>query len=36
VAKRFIEGIRVDPETLDRDVIEKVGPGGHYLHRRNR
>jgi trimethylamine--corrinoid protein Co-methyltransferase len=31
MAKRFIRGIRVDAETLARDVIEKVGPGGHYL-----
>jgi trimethylamine--corrinoid protein Co-methyltransferase len=31
MAKRFIEGIRVDRETLAREVIEKVGPGGHFL-----
>jgi trimethylamine--corrinoid protein Co-methyltransferase len=31
MAKRFIRGIEVDRETLARDVIEKVGPGGHYL-----
>jgi trimethylamine--corrinoid protein Co-methyltransferase len=31
MARRFIEGIRVDRETLARDVIEKVGPGGHFL-----
>ena len=31
MAKRFIQGIVVNAETLARDVIEKVGPGGHYL-----
>ncbi len=31
MAKRFIEGIRVDAETLARGVIEDVGPGGHFL-----
>jgi len=31
MTKRFIEGIRVTPETLARNVIEKVGPGGHFL-----
>ncbi len=31
MARRFIEGIRVDRETLAREVIEKVGPGGHFL-----
>ena len=31
MAKRFIEGVRVDAETLARGVIEKVGPGGHFL-----
>lgn len=35
MAKRFIQGIRVDAETLARDVIEKVGPGGHYLQERH-
>jgi trimethylamine--corrinoid protein Co-methyltransferase len=35
MAKRFIEGIQVDPETLARDVIEKVGPGGHYLQEKH-
>jgi trimethylamine--corrinoid protein Co-methyltransferase len=35
MAKRFIEGIRVDPETLARDVIEKVGPGGHFLQEKH-
>ncbi|MBW2435153.1 MAG: trimethylamine methyltransferase family protein, partial [Deltaproteobacteria bacterium] len=31
MAKHFIRGIEVDSETLARDVIEKVGPGGHFL-----
>ena len=35
MAKRFIQGIRVDAETLARDVIEKVGPGGHYLQEKH-
>jgi trimethylamine--corrinoid protein Co-methyltransferase len=35
MAKHFIQGIRVDSETLARDVIEKVGPGGHYLQERH-
>jgi trimethylamine--corrinoid protein Co-methyltransferase len=35
MAKRFIEGVRINPETLARDVIEKVGPGGHYLQEKH-
>ena len=31
MAKRFIRGIEVNAGTLARDVIESVGPGGHYL-----
>jgi len=31
MAKHFIRGIEVNRETLARDVIEKVGPGGHFL-----
>jgi trimethylamine--corrinoid protein Co-methyltransferase len=31
MARRFIRGIEVNPETLARDVIARVGPGGHYL-----
>jgi trimethylamine--corrinoid protein Co-methyltransferase len=31
MAKRFIRGIEVNAETLARSIIEKVGPGGHYL-----
>jgi trimethylamine--corrinoid protein Co-methyltransferase len=29
--KRILAGIRVSEETLGLDVIEKVGPGGHYV-----
>jgi len=31
MAKRFMRGVEVNPETLARDLIAKVGPGGHYL-----
>jgi trimethylamine--corrinoid protein Co-methyltransferase len=31
MAKRFIRGVEVNAETLARDVIGAVGPGGHYL-----
>jgi len=31
MAKRFIRGITVNRETLAREVIANVGPGGHYL-----
>ena len=31
IAKRILSGITVTPETLAVDVIERVGPGGHYL-----
>ncbi|MFQ5575913.1 MAG: trimethylamine methyltransferase family protein [Anaerolineae bacterium] len=31
MAKRLIRGVEVNPETLAREVIERVGPGGHYL-----
>jgi trimethylamine--corrinoid protein Co-methyltransferase len=31
MTKHFIRGIDVSAETLARDVIEKVGPGGHFL-----
>ncbi len=31
MAKRILRGITVTPETLAVDVIEHVGPGGHYL-----
>jgi trimethylamine---corrinoid protein Co-methyltransferase len=31
MTKRFVRGITVNRETLARDVIAKVGPGGHFL-----
>lgn len=31
MAKRILAGVTVTPETLAVDVIEQVGPGGHYL-----
>ena len=31
MTKRFIKGIEVNQDTLARDVIESVGPGGHFL-----
>jgi len=31
MARRFIRGIEVTPDTLARDVIQKVGPGGNFL-----
>ena len=31
MAKRFCRGIEVDSGTLAVDVVEKVGPGGHFL-----
>lgn len=31
MTKRFVNGIRVTRETLARQVIEDVGPGGHFL-----
>jgi trimethylamine--corrinoid protein Co-methyltransferase len=31
MAKRFMRGLQVNQETLAREVIEKVGPGGHFL-----
>jgi len=33
MAKRILGGVRVTPETLATDLIEQVGPGGHYLTR---
>ncbi|MDK2986563.1 MAG: trimethylamine---corrinoid protein Co-methyltransferase [Clostridia bacterium] len=29
--KRFMRGIRVDEETLALDVLDRIGPGGHFL-----
>lgn len=31
MARKFMEGIRVDQESIARQVIADVGPGGHYL-----
>lgn len=31
MVKRFIQGIEVNSETLAREIIEKVGPGGNFL-----
>lgn len=31
MARHFMRGIQVNRETLAREVIEKVGPGGHFL-----
>ena len=31
MVKRIVRGIRIDDETLAVDVIDKVGPGGHFL-----
>lgn len=31
MTKRFIKGIKVTQETLARQIIEDVGPGGHFL-----
>ena len=31
MTKRFISGIRVNQETLAREVIAGIGPGGHFL-----
>jgi trimethylamine---corrinoid protein Co-methyltransferase len=35
MAKRFIEGIEVNRETLAREVIEAVGPSGHFLQEKH-
>ena len=31
MTKRFIRGISINQDTLARETIEKVGPGGHFL-----
>lgn len=31
MTRRFIRGMQVNRETLAREVIERVGPGGHFL-----
>ena len=35
MAKRFVDGITVDADTLARDVMDAVGPGGNYLAQRH-
>lgn len=35
MAKHFIRGIEVNRESLAREVIEKVGPGGHFLDQKH-
>ena len=35
MTKHFIRGIEVNRETLAREVIEKVGPGGHFLDQKH-
>jgi trimethylamine--corrinoid protein Co-methyltransferase len=35
MTKRFIEGITVDADTLARDVMDAVGPGGNFLAQRH-
>ena len=33
--KHYMEGIPVTKETLALDIIDKVGPGGHYLQEKH-
>lgn len=35
MTKRFVDGITVNSETLARDVIDAVGPGGNFLAQRH-
>jgi trimethylamine--corrinoid protein Co-methyltransferase len=35
MAKRFIRGVAVNAETLARGIIERVGPGGHFLQEKH-
>ena len=35
MTRRFVEGITVDADTLARDVIDAVGPGGNFLAQRH-
>jgi trimethylamine--corrinoid protein Co-methyltransferase len=35
MTKRFVEGITVDADTLARDVMDAVGPGGNFLAQRH-
>jgi len=34
LVKRILRGVRVNPETIMLDLIEKVGPGGHFISER--
>ena len=31
MVKRFLEGIKITPDTLAENIVEKVGPGGHFI-----
>ena len=31
MARRVVDGIKVDEESLALDIVDKVGPGGHFL-----
>jgi trimethylamine--corrinoid protein Co-methyltransferase len=31
LVKAFLEGVDINPDTLALDLIDKVGPGGHFL-----
>ncbi len=35
MAKRFIRGIEVSAETLARELVTKIGPGGHFLEEKH-
>jgi trimethylamine--corrinoid protein Co-methyltransferase len=35
MTRRFVEGITVNADTLARDVMDAVGPGGNYLAQRH-
>jgi trimethylamine--corrinoid protein Co-methyltransferase len=35
MAKRFVEGVRVNAETLARDLVAQVGPGGNFLQEKH-
>jgi trimethylamine---corrinoid protein Co-methyltransferase len=35
MTKRFVQGITVTRETLARQIIEDVGPGGHFITQRH-
>ncbi|MGD8624197.1 MAG: trimethylamine methyltransferase family protein [Anaerolineae bacterium] len=35
MAKRFVEGLRVSAETLARDLVAQIGPGGNFLQEKH-